>query len=116
MKILLVEPGKVPRTTEIEPSLEAIQKVVGGSIEAVYPFDEPLALICNEEGKLLGLPLNRSLRHPDTGAIYDIIAGTFFLCAAPADSENFAGLTEEQIARYSERFRPLEFFVGGEDL
>ena len=72
MKILLVEPGKVPRPAEIAPSLEAMQKVVGGSIEAVYPFDEPVALICNEEGKLLGLPLNRSLRHPDTGAIYDI--------------------------------------------
>lgn len=98
MKILLVEPGKVPRPTEIAPTLQSMQKVVGGSIEAVYPFDEPVALICNEEGKLLGLPLNRSLRHPDTGAIYDIIAGTFFLCIAPEDSENFAGLTEEQIA------------------
>ena len=116
MKILLVEPGKVPRPAEIAPSLEAMQKVVGGSIEAVYPFDEPVALICNEEGKLLGLALNRSLRHPDTGAIYDIIAGTFFLCAAPPDSDRFAGLTDQQVKMYMERFYMPEMFLnmGGE--
>ena len=49
MRILLVEPGKVPRTAEIGDSLEAMQTVVGGSIQAVYPFEEPVALVCNEE-------------------------------------------------------------------
>ena len=109
MRILLVEPGKVPRPTEIGDGLEPMQAVVGGAIQAVYPFKEPVALICNEEGKCLGLPLNRVLRL-DTGEIYDVIAGTFFLCAAPPDSDRFASLTEEQIARYSERFRAIELF------
>ena len=109
MRILLVEPGKVPRPAEIEDSLEAMQAVVGGSIQAVYPFEEPVALVCNEEGKCLGLPLNRVLRL-GSGEIYDVIAGTFFLCAAPPDSDRFASLTEEQIARYSERFRAIELF------
>ena len=109
MRILLVEPGKPPRPTEIGDSLESMQAVVGGAIQAVYPFEEPVALICNEEGKCLGLPLNRVLRL-DTGEIYDVIAGTFFLRAAPPDSDRFASLTEEQIARYAERFRAIELF------
>ena len=62
-----------------------------------------MALVCNDEGKLLGLPLNRVLRL-DTGEIYDVIAGTFFLCAAPPGSEKFESLTEEQLARYAARF------------
>ena len=109
MRILLVEPGRVPRPAEIGDSLEDMQTVVGGHIQAVYPFEEPVALICNEEGKGLGLPLNRVLRL-DSGEIYDVIAGTFFLCAAPPDSDRFASLTEEQITRYSERFRAIELF------
>lgn len=104
MKILLVEPCHAPRTAELDNTLEAMQQAVGGFIQAVYPFDEPVALICNEEGKLLGLPLNRCLRLEDTGEIYDVIAGTFFLCAAPPGSEKFESLTEEQLARYAARF------------
>lgn len=109
MRILLVEPGRVPRPAEIGDSLEDMQTVVGGHIQAVYPFEEPVALICNEEGKCLSLPLNRVLRL-DSGEIYDVIAGTFFLCAAPPDSDRFASLTEEQIARYAERFHAIERF------
>ena len=63
MKVLAVEPGKVPYETEIESGLESLQKAVGGSIEAVYPYEDPVAVICNEEGKLMGLPLNLSLIH-----------------------------------------------------
>ena len=111
MNILIVEPGKKPRAAEIRDDLESMQAVVGGLIQAVYPFDEPVALVCNDKGKLLGLPLNRCLRLEDSGAIYDVIAGPFFLCAAPPDSEHFESLTEEQLTRYTERFRNPEFFV-----
>lgn len=110
MRILLVEPGKAPRLTEIGDSLESMQAVVGGSIQAVYPFEEPVALVCNEEGKCLGLPLNRVLRL-DNGEIYDIIAGTFFLCAAPPDSEDFESLTPEQMERYARRFARPEIYL-----
>ena len=79
MKIIVVEPQKKPVVREIDSGLESMQKVVGGSIEAVYPFEEPVALICNDEGKLLNLPLNRALRD-ENGTVYDIISGTFFLC------------------------------------
>ena len=112
MRILVVEAGKLPVVREIDGSLESMQKIVGGLIQAVYPFDEPVALICNDEGKINGLPMNRQLQEVD-----DIIHGTFFLCAASADSERFASLSNEQIKRYAERFRFPEIFLPlGDDL
>lgn len=95
MRILLVEPGKRPVLKEIDGSLKSMQEIVGGTIQALYPFEEPVALICNDEGKLLGLPLNRALRDEE-GRIYDIVAGTFFLCGAPEGSDRFESLTRQQ--------------------
>lgn len=118
MQVVVVEPKKKPMVQDIGSDLESMQKIVGGPIEAVYPFDEPVAepvaLICNEEGKLLGLPLNRALRD-DEGTIYDIISGTFFVCASPPDSDRFADLTDQQVKTYMERFAMPEMFldVGG---
>ena len=101
---------------DIDAGLESMQQIVGGLIEALYPFDEPVALICNEEGKLLNLPLNRALRD-DEGNVYDIISGTFFLCAAPPDSDRFVGLTDQQAKTYMERFAMPEMFLNvGSDL
>ena len=114
MKILLIEPGKVTRPVTINSSLDAMQRTVEGLIQAVYPFEEPVALICNEEGKLRGLPLNRFLLDEE-GLAYDVIAGTFFLCASPTDSENFESLSEEQLARYQELFCDPKLFPGGAD-
>ena len=110
MIILKVEPGKAPERMKITDDLESMQKVVGGSIQAIYPFDEPLAMVCHEEAKLIGLPLNRALRGED-GKIYDIIAGTFFLCGAPPEKEIFASLTEDQMKRYEALFHTPEVFI-----
>lgn len=76
MKVLMVEPGKSPYAAEIESGLKSLQAAVGGDIQAVYPYEDPVALICNEEGKLMGLPLNRAL-FDDDGHIYDIVSGNF---------------------------------------
>ena len=115
MQVIIVEPQKKPEVREIGSGLESMQQIVGGLIEAVYPFDAPVALICNEEGKLLNLPLNRALRD-DEGNVYDIISGTFFVCAAPPDSDHFAGLNDQQAKTYLERFSMPEMFlnVGGD--
>lgn len=110
MKVLIIEPGKWPKEKEIGGSLADMQRLVGEYIQAIYPFAEEVALVCNEEGKLQGLPLNRALRD-DAGEIYDIISGTCFLCAAPADSENFESLTEEQMKQYSALFHSPETFL-----
>ena len=111
MTILLVIPGQQPKKVTIDGNLAAMQRTVGGPIQAIYPFEEPVALICHEEGKLLHLPLNRALRSPDTGEIYDIIAGDFFLCAASPDSEHFESLTDDQMERYAQIFRTPELFL-----
>ena len=111
MRIVIVEQGRKPYKTELERDLESMQHCVGGDIEAVYePGGRDAALICNDEGKLLGLPLNRALRDEE-GEIYDIIVGTFFICGAPTDSENFTSLTDEQVAYWLRRFAKPEFFV-----
>ena len=110
MQVIVVEPKKKPTAQDIGSDLESMQRIVGGSIEAIYPFEEPVALICNEEGKLLNLPLNRALRD-DEGNVYDIISGTFFLCAAPPDSNHFAGLTDQQVKTYMEWFAMPEMFL-----
>ena len=110
MKILVVEPLAAPYEKEIAGGLESMQAVVGGYIQAIYPFeDDELALICNEEGKLLGLPLNRALKD-EAGDICDIIAGTFFICGAPLDSESFASLEAVYLDKYQQLFACPEVF------
>ena len=111
MRIIIVIGGKKPYEAELEHDLESMRRCVGGDIEAVYePGGRDAALICNDEGKLLGLPLNRALRD-EKGEIYDVIAGTFFICSAPPDSESFTSLTDEQVDYWMERFAKPEFFV-----
>ena len=102
LRVLVVEPGKLPAIQEIDGSLESMQRLVGGYIQAVYPFDDPVALICNEEGKLLGLPMNRTLRD-ERGVPYDIVCGTFFLAGIAED--DFASLTDRQIEKYTDYYR-----------
>ena len=110
MQVVIVEPEKKPVVQNIDGALASMQQIVGGNIQAVYPFEEPVALICNDEGMLLNLPLNRALRD-SSGAIYDIVAGTYFLCAAPANSDRFESLTDEQAQAYLERFAVPEQFI-----
>ena len=111
MRILVVEPERRPEIREIDGSLESMQEIVGGLIQPIYPFDDSVALVCNDEGKLMNLPASRGLRDED-GQIYDIVFGTFFLCGAPGDSDHFTGLTPEQIERYEKLFHTPEMFWG----
>ena len=74
MRVLFVEPGKPARPVEMKNDLHEMQQMVGGPIQALYPWEEPVAVVCNDEGKNMGLPLNRVLEN------YDIIAGAFFVC------------------------------------
>ena len=106
--VLVVEPGKEPYVKEIDSGLESLQHEVGGYIEAIYPYEDPVALVCNEEGKLEGLPLNRALRDED-GDIYDVVAGTFMVVGLTDDS--FGSLTVEQMQKFSDLFKVPEQFV-----
>ena len=104
MKVLVVEPQKPCRVQEID-SLADMQKLVGGSIEAVYPFQELVAVVCNADGKALGLPMNRPLLDKDY-LPYDIIRGTFFV--AGLGQEDFISLTDEQIQRYKSLYDNMQ--------
>ena len=105
MNVLMVEPGKAPYETQIGDDLQSMQAVVGGYIQAVYPYEEPVALVCRESGKLDGLPLNRALRDSD-GDIYDIIAGNFFI--AGLGQNDFTDLPHELAERFAERLKIAE--------
>lgn len=108
MKVLMIEPLRPPELREINDSLEDMQEIVGGTIQAIYPFDDTVAIVCHDMGKLLEQPMNRALRDED-GQIYDIICGNFFLCGL--GEENFASLTEEQVERYTQMFAVPEVFL-----
>ena len=95
MRVLVVEPEHRPEVREINDSLKVMQGIVGGLIQPIY-LDDSVALVCNDEGRLMNLPANRGLRDK-SGQMYDIVFGTFFLCGAPADSDHFTSLTPEQI-------------------
>lgn len=99
MRVLYVEPGKAPFETEIPNCLKAEQQAVKGLIDIVC-LDYGAILICNDEGKRIGMEGNRVL---DSGAI---IAGPFLIVGDAG--EEFCSLTDEQAAYYMYRFQEAE--------
>ena len=104
MNVLVVEPGMMPYEKEIN-DLEEMQAVVGGYIEAIYPYEDMVAIVCNEEGLINDLPFNRSM---DGG--YGGVFGTFFVCGLTEDS--FGPLSPEQVKHFKERFKNAEILLG----
>lgn len=114
IQVVLCEPGKKARVTTIMNNLESLQKMVGGYIEAVYPFEDPVAIVCNEEGKINGFELNRALRD-ESGNIYDILAGSFLVVGL--GEEDFASLSKEHQEKYCKLFeKPEMFFRVGQEI
>ena len=115
MTVVACYPGKTAQVIEIDGSLESMQQFVGGYLQAVYPFDDPVAIICNEEGKLNGLPLNRAL-YTEDGEMFDITAGNIIICGL--GEEDFASLQGELLEKYLEKFKHPESFIkiGGDIL
>ena len=106
MKVIMVETGRTAQIVEIGKGLKSMQNAVGGNIEAIYPFEDEVALVCNEEGKFNGSRKNRALLYkdlspnlfnPNKAKIFDTIYGDFFICGAPTDSDEFQSLSEEQM-------------------
>ena len=108
INVLVVEPEKKPYPKEISSELASLQKEVGGYIQAVYPYEEPVAIICDEEAKLKGSELNRVLRDED-GQIYDVVAGTFLIVGLGED--DFTSLTPEHMKQFKEKFETPEMFM-----
>ena len=103
MKILVVEPGKHPYEQEIEGTLKEMQKIVGGRIQALYPFRDEVGVVCNDDGISLQMPFNRKIDEDC------YIFGTFFLCGLGL--EDFTSLPENLMEKYRKRFYSPQFYT-----
>ena len=104
MDVLVVEPGYAPYEKSIN-GLSEMQDTVGGLIQAIYPYEEQVAIVCNEEGLLLGLDFNRSV----PGG-YGGVVGTFIICGL--GDEDFRSLTPQQMEKYSKEYYNAEILIG----
>lgn len=104
MNVLVVEPGFAPYEKEIN-GLEEMQSTVGGLIQAIYPYPEQVAIVCNEEGLLLNLDFNRSV----PGG-YDAVVGTFFICGL--EEEDFTSLPPDLMVRFKKEYHHAELLLG----
>lgn len=111
ISVLLVEPNKYPKMIEIDDTLEAMQEVVGGDIEEYMPFEDEVAIICNEEGKVNGLTPNRAVCEENSREMLDIICGKFFVAYAPFEAERFQSLPPDLAEKYREKFKYPERFM-----
>ena len=94
MDALLVQPNAYPKKISVGTELENLQAMVDGDIEVTYPFEDEVAIILNESGKINGLPLNRAI-YTEDGDMQDIYAGDFLVVGLTED--DFGSLTSEQI-------------------
>ena len=108
LSVLKIAPGQYPQQVEIDNNLKALQEAVGGTIAAVYPFADPVAIVYNNDGKLMGLPLNRALRD-ENEQMYDAVAGDFLVVGL--GEEDFASLTPELAQKYEQLFHQPEAFI-----
>ena len=105
IKVVMVEPNKHPIVTTIKTKLENLQEAVGGLIE-IIDIEPNICILCNEEGKLIGLEGNRKLGD-------DILVGTFYVCGSN-DEGDLVSLTNSQIDKYIKFFWEPQTFTQGE--
>ena len=97
-----VEPMKEPVIACLKNDLDSLQKAVSigapeqGLIEFVW-LEDNVSILCNEDGKLIGLEPNRRLGD-------DILCGVFYIVAENDEGE-LISLTDLQQERYSKMFR-----------
>ena len=111
MTVLMVEPGYAPYEKTIPNTLEAKQELVGGLITAIYPYEEMVAIVANDEGILLNMEFNRSVEGGYSG-----VFGSFFVCGLTED--DFCSLPPDQMERFKKKFHKAEILLGvrGNDL
>ena len=102
MKILYVEPMKKPRTLDIPHDPDVMCTLVGGLIACIYPWEDEVGLIHNDNGIAEHLQPNRVVGR-------NIIFGPFFLAGLSED--DFTDLPDELIAKYSDLFSAPEVFL-----
>ena len=107
MKAIIIKPGKFARIEDIDPTYSTLRSLVCGNIEMTYPFeDEYLAVISNEEAKLLDLPPNRAA-HRNDGSVADIYCGTMVVVALAPEGE-YCDLTNKEAKTVLQMWGPPE--------
>lgn len=111
IKAVLVQPGKAATIVACSTELRELQKIVGGYIEVAHLLeDENAIIICNEEGKLMGLSPCRTIRD-EHGNRLDIICGSFLIVYAAPDDDDFSSLPEDMLKKYLRLFGQPEAFI-----
>ena len=114
-KVVVAKPGRKAEIREIPATYKALLDLVGGRrIELTEPVSDDTAVICNEEGKLLGLEPNRGL-YAEDGRLLDIYCGTIVCIGARQEDEDFSSLTDTEIAVYMMMYGDPEFSVRAEE-
>lgn len=103
IKAILVKAGLEPELIEFEESLENLQKYVGGYIEMVQYFDDnDVDVVINEEGKIIGLPLNKVIKC--NGRVIDFIMGDLLIVGANDETGETISIPEDKISKYMNIF------------
>ena len=111
IKVLKVEPGKPPKVVVLKNELAALQEAVSigadyrGLIEIVE-LDANTCILCNEEGKLIGLKPNRRFGQ-------DILCGVFYVTGQDGEG-NLCSLNDAALEKYAKAFAMPELFTDGE--
>ena len=110
LRVILLKPGELAEIVEIDDNLESMQRLVEGNIEEYMPFEDAsdprigdCAVVCNEEGKMRGMELNRGISDQN-GRLQVIIAGPFFICYAPVESEKFLSMPPDLEEKMRKKF------------
>ena len=101
IEVIWVQPMREAQVIEIGNDLESMQELVGGYIEEYMPFEDEVAIVCNEEGKLMGLAPNRAIYDQD-GHMQEVICGSFFICHATVCS--LTSPVSERVVRNTKLF------------
>lgn len=109
IKVVLCKVGEKAEIIELPNRLKDLQDAVNGYIERFCPFDEPVCIICNEEGKVNGSEGPNRAIHDKYGDIIEIMFGTFFICGYTRD--NLISLSDEAAERYRKLFEFPEIFA-----
>lgn len=97
IRVAVFRPNEEVTFEDLQNDLESMQKLVGGYIENLR-ISQDLHLVCNEEGKLQGLPPNRTVA--SSLGLFNTVTGTFFVTR---ESEgNYIGIQESDEAQLAE--------------
>lgn len=92
MRVIILKPGEKAYVDEIENTLKKMQNIVGGYIECINPWGNKIVMVCNDEGKIAGLPMNIAI---NTDWCKDVICGTVFFCREKGPE--LTDLTDEDV-------------------